>query len=163
MPSSASISNEIILARRPAYGPILVISRDGRAAIDITATAQAISRMCKQGDHVQWQRYPDLDPEAAWRTVRDQIGWIEARFGGRASTTNCQLPGFEAIIGLVRMEKSLTHSSPTWHNRRKHSLSGAKQCVDCSLLLFPVCLHVGCYRMRGRSSHTAKSLQIYFH
>lgn len=75
----------------PAFGPILVISRDGRAAIVITATAPAISRMCKQGDRVQWQRYPDLDPGGVMGdTVRDQIGWIEARFAGRPAATNCQ-------------------------------------------------------------------------
>ena len=74
----------------PAFGPLLVISRDGRAAIVITATAPAISRMCKQGDRVQWQRYPDLDPGGViGDTVRDQIGWIEGRFAGRPSVTNC--------------------------------------------------------------------------
>ncbi len=76
---------------RPAFGPILVISRDGRAAIVITATAPAVSRMCKQGDRVQWQRFPDLDPGSViGDTVRDQIGWIEARFAGRPPATNCQ-------------------------------------------------------------------------
>ena len=75
----------------PAFGPILVISRDGRAAIVITATAPAIGRMCKQGDRVQWQRYPDLDPGGLiGDTVRDQIGWIEGRFAGRPPATNCQ-------------------------------------------------------------------------
>ena len=75
----------------PAFGPILVISRDGRAAIVITATAPAIGRMCKQGDRVQWQRYPDLDPGGViGDTVRDQIGWIEGRFAGRPPATNCQ-------------------------------------------------------------------------
>ena len=75
----------------PAFGPILVISRDGRAAIVITATAPAISRMCKQGDRVQWLRYPDLDPGGIiGDTVRDQIGWIEGRFAGRPATRSCQ-------------------------------------------------------------------------
>lgn len=77
--------------KTPAFGPILVISRDGRAAIVITATAPAISRMCKQGDRVHWQRYPDLDPGGVMGdTVRDQIGWIEGRFAGRPAATNCQ-------------------------------------------------------------------------
>ena len=75
----------------PAFGPILVISRDGRAAIVITATAPAISRMCKQGDRVQWLRFPDLDPGGIiGDTVRDQIGWIEGRFAGRPAARNCQ-------------------------------------------------------------------------
>lgn len=75
----------------PAFGPMLVISRDGRAAIVLSATAPAISRMCKQGDRVQWERFPDTDTGSViGDTVRDQIGWIEARFAGRPPATNCQ-------------------------------------------------------------------------
>jgi hypothetical protein len=72
-----------------AYGPILVIS--GHADPPrLAAATQAIGRMCKQGDRVQWERYPDLDPGSViGESVRDQIGWIEGRFGGRPSPTNC--------------------------------------------------------------------------
>ena len=73
-----------------AYGPILVISSDADQAILTTATAPAIARMCKQGDRVQWVRYPDLDAgRVIGDSVRDQIGWIEARFAGRTATANC--------------------------------------------------------------------------
>jgi hypothetical protein len=72
----------------PAYGPILVISAD-RASL-ATMTAQAIARMCKQGDRLQWERYRDLDPSSViGDSVRDQIGWLEARFAGRPTNTNC--------------------------------------------------------------------------
>ena len=73
-----------------AYGPILVMSSDADQAIPATETAQAIGRMCKQGDRVQWERYHDLDPaRVIGDSVRDQIGWIEGRFAGRPSPTNC--------------------------------------------------------------------------
>lgn len=78
------------LAQTRAYGPILVISSDADRAITGSMTAETIARMCKQGDRVQWQRYPDLDPGSViGDSVRDQIGWIEARFAGRPSTTSC--------------------------------------------------------------------------
>jgi hypothetical protein len=78
------------LGQTRAYGPILVISGDADQATPPTMTAQAIARMCKQGDRIQWERYHDLDPERViGDSVRDQIGWIEARFASRASTTNC--------------------------------------------------------------------------
>jgi pimeloyl-ACP methyl ester carboxylesterase len=73
-----------------AYGPILVMSSDADQAIPATETAQAIGRMCKQGDRVQWERYHDLDrARVIGDSVSDQIGWIEGRFAGRPSPTNC--------------------------------------------------------------------------
>jgi hypothetical protein len=73
-----------------SYGPILVISGDADQAILSVVTAPAITHMCKQGDRVQWERYHDLDPEhVIGDSVRDQIGWVEARFAGRGSPTNC--------------------------------------------------------------------------
>jgi len=78
------------LGQTRAYGPILAISGDADQAIIATMTPQAIGRMCKQGDRVQWERYPDLDPgNVIGDSVRDQIGWIEARFAGRPTMTNC--------------------------------------------------------------------------
>jgi hypothetical protein len=73
-----------------AYGSILIISSDADQSFLATMTAPAIARMCKQGDRVQWKRYPNLDAGSViGDSVRDQIGWIEARFAGRPSTTNC--------------------------------------------------------------------------
>jgi hypothetical protein len=78
-----------------AYGPILVvsgnvISTDADPATPPTMTAQTIALMCKQGDRIQWEQYHDLDPERViGDSVRDQIGWIEARFAGHRSPTNC--------------------------------------------------------------------------
>jgi hypothetical protein len=78
------------LARTQLYGPIMVISADADQAVPVAETAQAIARLCKQGDAIQWQRYPSLDPgRVIGDSVRDQIAWIEARFAGRPSLTNC--------------------------------------------------------------------------
>ena len=72
-----------------AYGPILVISGHADPS-KLAAATQAIARMCKQGDRVQWERYPDLDSgSVVGESVRDQIGWMEGRFGGRSAPTNC--------------------------------------------------------------------------
>jgi hypothetical protein len=76
------------LAQTPAYSPMMVISSDDDRAIPEAITAQTTARMCKQGDQIQWQRYPNLD-RVIGDSVRDQIAWIEARFAGRPAATNC--------------------------------------------------------------------------
>lgn len=76
--------------QRRAYGPILVISGAAPASKLPTGTTQTIHRMCKQGDRIQLEGYPDLDPgDVIGDSVRDQIGWIEGRFLGRAAPENC--------------------------------------------------------------------------
>ncbi len=78
------------LAQSRADGPIMVISSDADQAIPATEIAQGIAGMCKQGDRIQWKRYPDLDPgRVIGDSVREQIEWIEARFAGRPSPMNC--------------------------------------------------------------------------
>ncbi|MGB6476476.1 MAG: lipase family protein [Candidatus Sulfotelmatobacter sp.] len=82
------VRNSLVQTR--AYGPIMVISSDADQAIPATGIAETIAGMCKQGDRVQWKRYPDLDPgRVIGESVREQIEWIEARFAGRPPTTNC--------------------------------------------------------------------------
>jgi len=76
------------LGQTQARGAILVISAD--ADRTVPAAAPVIARMCKQGDRVQWERYPDLEPgRLIGDSVRDQITWIEARFAGRPAPANC--------------------------------------------------------------------------
>ena len=78
------------LGQTQARGPILVISGDADRAVPATLTAPVVARMCKQGDRVQWERYPDLDPgRVIGDSVRDQIAWIEGRFAGRPTAGNC--------------------------------------------------------------------------
>jgi len=74
-----------------ARGPILVISAGTDQTNPSTVTARTITRMCKQGDRVQWERYSQPAPASLiGDSVRDQIGWIEARFAGRPSPSNCR-------------------------------------------------------------------------
>jgi len=72
-----------------SYGSMMVVSGDADPAIPPAMTSQAIARMCKQGDSVQWQRYPLDSGEVIGASARDQIAWIAARFAGRQATTNC--------------------------------------------------------------------------
>lgn len=82
------VRNSLVQTR--AYGPIMVISSDADQAIPATGIAETIAGMCKQGDRVQWKRYPNLDPgRVIGDSVREQIEWIDARFAGRPPTTNC--------------------------------------------------------------------------
>jgi hypothetical protein len=76
------------LGQTQARGAILVISADADRTVPVAAPV--IARMCKQGDRVQWERYPDLEPgRVIGDSVRDQITWIEARFAGRPAPANC--------------------------------------------------------------------------
>jgi hypothetical protein len=71
-----------------AKGPILVISG---AQTPANSTSQTVSRMCKTGDRVQWQQYPELDPgQVLGDSVRDQIAWVESRFAGRPAASSCR-------------------------------------------------------------------------
>lgn len=77
-------------AQMRAYGPMLVISSAAPSSNLATVTAQTIHRLCRQGDRIQWEQYSNLDPSGViGDSVRDQIGWIEGRFGGRPAPTNC--------------------------------------------------------------------------
>jgi hypothetical protein len=79
------------LGQSKAYGPMLAISGDAGESVPASATALAISRLCKLGDQIQGERYPDQNTGSViGDSVRDQIAWIEARFAGRAATSNCQ-------------------------------------------------------------------------
>ncbi len=78
------------LGQTRAYGPIFVITGDADPAIPPNIRAQAFARMCRHGDRVQWERYPNLDAGSViGNSVTDQIGWIESRFAGRPAPTNC--------------------------------------------------------------------------
>ncbi len=77
------------LGQKTAYGPLLVISSEADPAVPAT-TAQVIARMCKQGDRVQFEKYPDPDPRSlAGNSVMAQITWIRARFAGAPAPANC--------------------------------------------------------------------------
>jgi hypothetical protein len=77
-------------AQARTRAPILLISSDADPALPATTTAQAVAAMCKQGDAIQWQRYPGPEPGSVMGdSVREQMFWIEARFAGRSTPTTC--------------------------------------------------------------------------
>ena len=79
-----------MLGQKPAYGPLLVIGDDEDPAVPPSATAQVVTRMCKQGDAIQFDKFFDPQPGLVLGdSVRDQMAWIEARFAGRPASTNC--------------------------------------------------------------------------
>ena len=78
------------VGRRPAYGPLLIISRDAGPVVGRTMTAQAVARMCKQRDVVQFHKYKSAESaRVLGDSVPDQLAWIQARFAGRPASNNC--------------------------------------------------------------------------
>jgi len=78
------------LGHKPAYAPLLVISGETDPALPIPMTAEVIARMCKQGDRIQFEQYPDPTPGLlAGNSVMAQITWIRARFAGALAPANC--------------------------------------------------------------------------
>jgi acetyl esterase/lipase len=79
-----------MLGQEPAYGPLLVIGDDTDPAVPPSITAQVVTRMCKHGDAIQFDKFSDPQPGLVLGdSIRDQMAWIEARFAGRPASNNC--------------------------------------------------------------------------
>ena len=79
------------VGRKPAYGPLLIISSDVGPVVSRTMTAQAIARMCQQSDTVQFHKYQNPDfAGLLGDSVRDQLTWIQARFAGLPASGKCE-------------------------------------------------------------------------
>ena len=82
------------IGRKPAYRPLLMISSAADPAVRTGMTAQAVARMCKQRDMVQFHEYQSSEfASVLGDSVRDQLTWIQARFAGRPASSNCPLSG----------------------------------------------------------------------
>ena len=78
------------IGQRPTYGPLLIISSDADPVVRTGMTAQAVARMCKERDMVQFHKYQSAEfARVLGDSVRDQLTWIEARFAGRPASSNC--------------------------------------------------------------------------
>jgi hypothetical protein len=78
--------------QRAAKAPMLIISSALDPSIPISRTTQVISTMCKEGDEIQFDRYPDSELSSLFGdSVAAQISWIEARFANRPSANNCSV------------------------------------------------------------------------
>jgi hypothetical protein len=77
--------------RKPVQRPMLVISSELDPDMPIQRTAQVIAGMCRQGDRVQFERYPQSDAGRVFGdSVREQIAWIQSRFAGRPAASSCR-------------------------------------------------------------------------
>ena len=77
------------LGLRRAHAPLLVISAEDPKATDSMA-ARVVARMCGQGDRIDFERYPDVDPSGLMgASVAAQISWVKARFAGQEAPNNC--------------------------------------------------------------------------
>jgi len=72
--------------------PMLIISSALDLSIPISRTAQAVSSMCRRGEEIQFERYPESELSRLFGdSVGDQISWIQARFSDRPAANNCSV------------------------------------------------------------------------
>ncbi|HEV2397626.1 MAG TPA: lipase family protein [Candidatus Sulfotelmatobacter sp.] len=77
------------LGLKPADRPLLILGSEEDSTI--SQTASAVSRLCKQGDHVQFEKFPGQDSGSLMGdSVRDQISWMERVFSGKAAPDDCK-------------------------------------------------------------------------
>jgi len=75
------------LGSRLASAPLLILS------VNEPGAAQSESRLCARGDIVESDVYADSNSGMLiGDSVRDQIDWIEARFGNKPPRGNCGVP-----------------------------------------------------------------------
>lgn len=78
------------IGRKPARGPLLIISSGSDPVVRTGIMARMVAGMCKQRDVVLFHQYQDSDSAGLLGdSVRDQLTWIQARFAGRPATSNC--------------------------------------------------------------------------
>ena len=77
-------------SRKPAHGPVLVISGGGDTHVSAEETEKTVQRMCKEGDRVQFLKYRGVAAsDIMGASAADQISWIKARFAGYPPPSNC--------------------------------------------------------------------------
>jgi hypothetical protein len=76
------------LGFQPGDASLLVVSSADDPSI--AATKKIVGRLCRQGNRVQFQKYPEGDPGMViGDSVRDQMAWIQARFANRQVPSDC--------------------------------------------------------------------------
>ena len=77
--------------QKPARGPLLIIAAAADPVVPASLTSHVVDQMCRQHDHVDYEEYPEVDAGSVLGvSVREQMNWIQARFAGRAATSNCK-------------------------------------------------------------------------
>jgi hypothetical protein len=78
--------------QRHLQRPLLIISSALDLSIPISRTVQAVSRMCKRGEEIQFERYAESELGSLFGdSVGDQISWIQTRFADRPAANNCSV------------------------------------------------------------------------
>jgi predicted esterase len=78
------------LGRKPAWGPMLVISGEADTIVPSTLAERAVGLLCGQKDRVLFVKYPGLNASGVLGdSVSEQISWIKARFSGLPAPSNC--------------------------------------------------------------------------
>jgi len=78
------------LGEKRASAPLLVIAGESDAIFPIDLVTSSVVRMCKQGDRVQFDKYPGLDRlRVPGESITEQTSWIRDRFAGKAAPGNC--------------------------------------------------------------------------
>ena len=78
------------LGEKRASAPLLVIAGESDAIFPIDLVTSTVARMCKQGDRVQFDKYPGLDRlRVPGESITEQTSWIRDRFAGKAAPSNC--------------------------------------------------------------------------
>jgi pimeloyl-ACP methyl ester carboxylesterase len=78
------------VGERRAATPLLVISGESDPIFPIDVVISTVGRLCKQGDRVLFDKYPNLDRlRVPGESITEQTSWIRDRFAGKAAPENC--------------------------------------------------------------------------
>jgi alpha-beta hydrolase superfamily lysophospholipase len=75
--------------RGPINVPLLISHGIPDSLIPIEGSVADAARRCAEGENVQLVRYPGVEHDAAAQSALMTLGWIEDRFAGRPTGSNC--------------------------------------------------------------------------
>lgn len=75
--------------RDPINVPLLITHGTADPLIDIELSVQEVERRCAAGEDVQFVRLPGVSHDAREESAVLVIGWIQDRFAGRPTGSNC--------------------------------------------------------------------------
>ena len=90
-PGGKSVPSEIPGAKppgsQPTYGPLLLVGGGDDVLFTESAGQKIVQRICAAGGHAQRKVYPGLGH--IYGSLKDQMGWIAARFAGKPAPNDC--------------------------------------------------------------------------
>jgi alpha-beta hydrolase superfamily lysophospholipase len=73
----------------PIDVPVLISHGTGDTLIPFEGSEAEAARRCEAGEDVQLVRYPGVQHDASAESAIATIGWVEDRFAGRPTGSNC--------------------------------------------------------------------------